>query len=319
VKRIRSPYSPNIRVRVWDRSYLVTLVQQFPQIGYKYFSDEGRSRAKYRKTPEQLYEENVSLLNRQGALIAQLTEEKNMRVRAERDAVWKDISFTAAHKMGNPVFAIETYLDPLEKRIHEQRSAEAVEVVGSIRNSVERAKGIVDQFKSLTRAQEINAVPTLLEPLIQDSCKIALANGVRCEVSCPPDVTVQADPERLAECCDELICNATHWLVSEPREIRVSVEGVDKVDLPQSLDSSRRYVLVHVVDTGPGVPLENKERIFDAFFTTREHGAGLGLAVVRRIVEGTGGLIREVGIPGQGANFEMFLPLAETDRDQPTR
>src|SRR5207237_1003104 len=51
----------SIRIRVWDREYLTSLVQQFPQIGFKYFSDEGRSRTKYRKTPEELYQETEEL------------------------------------------------------------------------------------------------------------------------------------------------------------------------------------------------------------------------------------------------------------------
>src|ERR1035438_9366531 len=57
--RREGPYPSMLRLRVWDRNYLTSLVQQFPQIGYKYFSDEGRAQTKYRKTPEELYQENV--------------------------------------------------------------------------------------------------------------------------------------------------------------------------------------------------------------------------------------------------------------------
>ena len=125
-----------VRLRLWDRSFLTNLVYQFPPIGFKYFSDEGRSRSKFRKTPEQLYEENLTLSR-------SLILEKDRRVRAERDAVWKDISFSAAHKMGNPIFAIETNLEPLVKRIVDGRREEAVEVVHDIQESIEKAKAIV--------------------------------------------------------------------------------------------------------------------------------------------------------------------------------
>src|SRR6185503_17550974 len=70
-----------IRLRVWDRSYLTSLVQQFPQIGYKYFSDEGRSPSKFRKSYEELYRDYVELANRQAETIAALEDEKNKRVR----------------------------------------------------------------------------------------------------------------------------------------------------------------------------------------------------------------------------------------------
>lgn len=99
-----------VRVRIWDRNYLTSLVHQFPLLGYKYFSDEARTRSKHRKTYEELYKENVTLTTKQANTLAALEKEKNRRVRAERDAIWKDISFSAAHKIGNPLFAIETIL-----------------------------------------------------------------------------------------------------------------------------------------------------------------------------------------------------------------
>ena len=156
----------NIRLRVWDQHYLTSLVQRYPHISYKYFSEEGRIRSKTRKTYEELYKEHSNLVVRQANLITDLEEEKNRRVRAERDSVWKDISFSAAHKIGNPIFAIETDLDPLLKRIREDRKPEAEEVVTNIRSSVEKAKAFVEQFKSLAKAQEISTVYSLLKPIL---------------------------------------------------------------------------------------------------------------------------------------------------------
>jgi signal transduction histidine kinase len=306
------PFPFGLRVRVWDRSYLTSLIQQFPQIGYKYFSDEARSRSKFRKTPEQLYQENVDLTIHLTTLVTDLEDEKNKRVRAERDSVWKDISFSAAHKIGNPIFAIETNLDPLIRRIDENRRDEANSVIADIRTSVEKAKGIVDQFKSLTRAQEISPIPTLLRPILDDACRAAQNRGVTCDIVCPPSIQVYGDPDRLAECFDELASNATHWLSGAERVITVNVAILSRDQVPTSLDTSKQYALIHFKDNGPGVPLELKTKIFDAFFTTRDHGTGLGLAVVRRIVEGHGGTILESGRPEFGADFEIYLPLVSS-------
>lgn len=299
----------NIRIRVWDRNYLTSLIHQFPQIGYKYFSDEGRSQSKYRKTPEEFYRENVDLTNRLTATIAALEEEKNRRVRAERDAVWKDISFSAAHKLGNPIFAIETILDPLQKRVEEQRTEDAVKVVARIRESIEKAKNIVDQFKSLARAQNIQRVTMPLRPILDDACQMARDQGIVCEVECPTNFNLIGDPDRLAECFDELVSNAAHWFDKPNKEIHILVSQPTTESLPQSIDTSQKYTLIQVRDSGSGVPLDNKEKIFNAFFTTRDQGTGLGLATVRRIIEGHEGYIFENGIPGQGANFEIYLPM----------
>lgn len=298
----------SIRLRVWNRGYLTHLVQQFPQIGYKYFSDEGRSQSKYRKTPEELYRENVVLTTRQGKLIADFNDEKSRRISAERDAAWKDISFTAAHKIGNPVFAIETNLDPLKRRISDGRTKDALDIIERIRLSVERAKGIVDQFKSLTRAQTIAPKPTLLKPLLEDACQTAQAQGVTCAIECPSDLRIEADPERLAECFDELASNALHWLSKPERKINIVVNPESPNPLPASLNPDRAYTSIHFIDTGSGVERKHKAMIFDPFFTTRDQGTGLGLAVVRRIIEGHGGEILECGMPREGADFAIFLP-----------
>ncbi|MGA7383551.1 MAG: ATP-binding protein [Methylocella sp.] len=311
--RPRRRYSPlgNLRFRIWDRNYLTGLVYQFPQIGFKYFSDEGRAQSKYRKTPEELYQENVDLTGRLTTTVAALNDEKNKRVRAERDAIWKDISFSAAHKMGNPIFAIETNLDPLRRRIGDGRVGEAVEVVQRIRNSVEKAKGIVAQFKSLTIAQKIRSVPTRLRALLEEACSVAAAEGVVCSIECPPELHILGDPERLGECFDELVSNAMHWFDKAERKITITVSQPGSNVLADQLDSATTYALIHFHDNGVGVPLENKSKIFDAFFSTYHHGTGLGLALVRRIVEGHGGAVSECGLPGEGADFEIYLPLAD--------
>jgi len=309
----RESYGYNIRLRIWDQAYLTSLVRQYPQIGYKYFSDEGRIRSKTRKSYEELYKENSLLTDRQAELINKLEEEKNKRIRAERDSVWKDISFSAAHKIGNPIFAIETDLDPLLKRVREQRTAEAEEVVANIRSSVEKAKAFVEQFKSLSRSQEIKPVSTELLPILEDARHFLCNTDIDCRIECPPGLTVLADPEKLAECFDELIANAKHWFDKQEKNIQLKVVHPIPGPLPDFLDSDKKYTLVHVIDNGSGIPVPNKQKIFDAFFTTFDHGTGLGLALVRRIIDGHGGGIIETGIPGQGADFEMYLPVPLDD------
>jgi signal transduction histidine kinase len=308
--RLRKRGGPiNLRLRIWDRNYLTSLVYQFPQIGFKYFSDEGRSRSKYRKTPEELYRETVELNQRLTTTLAALRDETDKRIRAERDAVWKDISLSAAHKIGNPIFAIETNLDPLQKRVVEGRTSDAVTVVKAIRSSIEKAKGIIEQFTSLTKAQELSLGSVKLLPLIEESCDIADANLVRCEIKCPPDVALYADVDRIGEVFDELMRNALNWLDKDSKLITIKAKVKDVESLPAAADPNLDYAIVSFADNGVGVPLENKSKIFDAFFTTHQHGTGLGLALVRRIVEAHRGAILEQGVPGEGADFQIYLPL----------
>jgi len=132
-------------------------------------------------------------------------------------------------------------------------------------------------------------------------------------------VRIEGDPDRLAECFDELVSNSLRWLDKPEKKIQVFVTQPAPQPLPQSLDTSKQYTLIHFKDNGPGVPLENKIKIFDAFFSTRHHGTGLGLAVVRRIIEGHGGIILESGRPGEGADFEIYLPHSVETAGVPTQ
>lgn len=310
-RRMRRGGSSNVRLRGWDQTYLTSLIHQFPQIGYKYFSDEGRLRSRTRMSYEDLYRENSQITNRLTTLVTELEDEKQRRITAERDAVWKDISFSAAHKIGNPIFAVETDLDPLLKRIRESRTGEAIEVVDNIRSAVEKAKSFVEQFKSLAKAQQIKVAPVSLRTIIEDAFQLICNQDVVCQVECPAELKILGDVERLSECFDELVANAIHWFDKPEKIIRVKVTVPPAEALPNILLAGRQYALIHFADNGKGIPLANKNKVFDAFFTTYQHGTGLGLALVRRIIEGHDGVISETGIPGEGADFEIYLPLSE--------
>ncbi len=299
----RSPYT--LRVRLWDRQQLASLIQQHPQIAYKYFSEDAPAWSKHRKTLEELYKENVELTKQLQATTVALK-------RAERDAVWKDVAFKAAHKLGNPIFALETDLQSIKRRL-KTRPNEALRVAVEMGSSIEKAKTIIEQFKSLTRAQEISVRPVDLVPLIKGASHVAEEKGVQVGILAPEKpLHALADPVRMTECFDELFANALHWLDKAEKRIDVAIDAPKREDLPPALDGAKEYVRIVFRDNGCGVPLGKKDEIFAPFYTTYTHGTGLGLSLVQRVIEGHGGLIRETGRPGEGATFEVYLPQAAT-------
>jgi len=313
IKDSRYPFT--VRVRWWDPPYLTNLIQQYPQIAYKYFSEEGRIRSKYRKTPEELYKENVILTERLQVTLNTLEEEKKKRFIAERDAAWKDVAFKAAHKLGNPIDAVDTFLQSLKKRLQNNRCDEAINIANEIQTSIEEAKSVIVQFKSLAKAQEINPRAVDLLPLIQHSCKTAKENGVAVNIqaieNCPQ---VMIDPNRMTECFSELVTNSLHWFDKPEKNITVDIVKLSKKELPEILDKMQGYLKIIFKDNGIGIPLENKEKIFAPFFSTYPHGTGLGLSMVKSIIEGHGGVIYENGKPKEGATFEIFLPIAKNTK-----
>lgn len=127
---------------------------------------------------------------------------------------------------------------------------------------------------------------------------------------------VMFDPEKMAECFNELVSNALHWFDKSDKKIIVKIEKISKIDLPEGLNKEQQYLKVDFEDNGCGVPFEKKEKIFAPFYTTDPHGTGLGLSLVKWIIEVHGGQIREIGKPGEGANFEMYLPLAKKREEE---
>jgi signal transduction histidine kinase len=115
------------------------------------------------------------------------------------------------------------------------------------------------------------------------------------------------DGDQIEQALGELIENAVHHT---PAGGRVTVEA--KASAPEEGGG----VQITVMDTGPGVPDKDKERIFTPFISARPGGSGLGLAIVRQIVENHGGTIRETGTAGEGARFEIVLP-EETSEETP--
>jgi signal transduction histidine kinase len=223
--------------------------------------------------------------------------------------VWKELSFTAAHKLGNPVFALETDLQALKRRL--QQDSDALLIADEMGSSLEKAKVIIEQFKSLTKAQEISPRPVQIGPLLQAACRVAKENGVQVIVEAPDVIPpVLADPNRITECFDELVANALHWFDKPERKITIVVEILKGKEIPDGLERSRGYLRIRFGDNGCGVSPDNKQKAFAPFFTTHPHGTGLGLALVERIITGHGGIIRENGRLGEGATFEIYLPAA---------
>lgn len=196
----------------------------------------------------------------------------------------------------------------MRRRVEENRKQESLDVLKDIEGSVEATKAIINQFKSLSRAQQNRFAAMPLDAALHRSCAVAKANGIDCNVTCRHGLTVIADPQHFAECLDELVANSMKWLTKEPRKISITARDARPDEVPDALESDRPYAVIHYEDNGPGIAAEHKDKIFDLFYTTHPEGTGLGLALVRRIIEGHSGIINEVGVPGKGVHFVMLVP-----------
>lgn len=217
-----------------------------------------------------------------------------------RDRQLKMMLAGVAHEVRNPIGGIELFAGLLDEQLQGQiNPAEARAHLGRIRGEVQYLKRIVEDFLAFARERTIVKAPLGTEELVDSSVEItgpdAEKHGVKLQVQ-REAATLEADSTLLVAATVNLIKNAIQ--ASEAGSV-VEVGG-RRVD--------RRYE-IEVKDHGSGIPAELQGRVFEPFFTTRERGSGLGLALAQKIVRAHGGEIRFQSAPGSTV-FRIHLPLA---------
>ena len=259
-----------------------------------------RERGRQLAETAQVLEESNRQLQRQQEQI--LASEGQLR-RAERLSAIGELAAVLAHEVRNPLGSIRGSAEILRDDFPPgHRKHEFLEIL--IRET-ERLNRVVEEFLQLSRPQpvqleeldlreELATIVTLLSVEAQQ-------RGVRLDLAAGQPGPVPGDRGKLRQVFLNLIMNG---LQATPAGGRVSIAAAPREasgELPAG-------VAVEIRDTGPGIPAEARERIFEPFFTTKEGGTGLGLPVVRRIVEAHGGRIEVTSTTGQGTCFTVLLP-----------
>jgi len=244
-------------------------------------------------------------------------------LRSERMAAWGELSAKSAHMIGNRTFAIKGDLNELKYLLtkclepqalaHQNMNQEVSALVGSIERGVYRLEEILREFRDFVMATQLTLRPTDIAALVQETVTETFPkrSPVQLVTEYAPDLPlVRCDGEKLKRAFGELIENAVSFM-PEGGTLTVRVDAIAPAEGPTfvRLSPSRAYVQITFADAGPGVPEEMKEKIFTPFFSSRVKGMGLGLSIVKGIVDAHHGKIRETGEPGQGAQFLIFLPV----------
>jgi CheY-like chemotaxis protein/anti-sigma regulatory factor (Ser/Thr protein kinase) len=125
-----------------------------------------------------------------------------------------------------------------------------------------------------------------------------------CEFSLPDDLwPVEADEGQLRQAIQNLAINAVQAM---PGGGTLTIGAMNAF----SLTEAKRYVEISVADTGVGIPAKHLQKIFDPYYTTKQHGSGLGLAICHSIITKHGGTVRVVSTPGEGSTFTVRLPAS---------
>ncbi len=253
-----------------------------------------------------------------GAVI--VIEDLTELIEAQRRAAWSEVARRMAHEIKNPLTPIRLSAERLAKnllgegrpengksaRLNERQAELVRECTVMIGAEVATLQRMVDEFSNFARLPKASMETASLNVVVINSLKLYddRLNGVRLTTRLAPQLPfVMIDCEQIKRALVNLIDNAAEAMAEVSGDLRITV-------ITREVPERRTLELI-VADTGPGIPPEDRERIFEPYFSTRKRGTGLGLAIVSRIVAEHQGRIRVQENSPRGARFIIELPTYE--------
>jgi len=187
----------------------------------------------------------------------------------------------------------ETPQSPRERR--------ALERITRLQNECTRLVEVSNDFLRFTRVTDLTLRPydlrKVLEELVDFFEPMARSSNVRVNVFLPADMPpVHLDPDLMKQALLNLLLNAQQ-----------AMPGGGELTLLAAAEGP--WLVLHVIDTGPGIPPEAMENLFKPFFSTKPGGSGLGLPTARKVLEAHGGFLDVQSQPGRGTCFTLRLPI----------
>jgi two-component system, NtrC family, sensor kinase len=249
------------------------------------------------------HDEIGELVREFDVMAAAIQEREQRLIRSERLATVGRMASQITHEVRNPLASIGLYAELLGDEIADETGAEARRLLASIASEVDRLTEITENYLRFARfpqakleREDLGAVAAAV--LEFSRAELAQA-GIALEVEVASDLPeIAADESQLRQALLNLVRNAREAMASGGR-LRVTV------DAPEG---SARQVRLRLSDSGAGIPEADRAKIFDPFFSTKEKGTGLGLALVQQIVAEHGGRIDVDSEIGKGTTLTLTFP-----------
>lgn len=243
--------------------------------------------------------------------VEQMEERERLR---DRLAAVGEMAAVMAHEIKNPLAGIEVLAGLVRRKTPDNPDAQAL--VADIISEAKMANAIVQQVLDFVRPVRLQVEHTRVADAIQSALALAESQSRRgnavVRVALPDSLPpIRADQNQLTQVFANLVINAFQALEGKG-EVRIAAREALTADdgaLVPDTQHAVPSVVIDVIDTGPGIPADRVEKIFQPFFTTKPQGSGLGLAIVRKIVDAHEGRIDLA--PGEGGTrFRVTLPIA---------
>jgi signal transduction histidine kinase len=228
--------------------------------------------------------------------------------RAERLAALGQLSAGLAHEIRNPLGVIKGSADMLSRKVSGSEPL-VVELAGYISSEVNRLNALVVRFLDFARPSKLELCPQRITEIVERALDAATASvpnsGAKIERQYSTNLPeVPADPQLCEQVFVNLITNGLQAMQAQDG----ASEKTLRLSIAPEVSKGEPGVGVIVEDSGPGVPPELREQIFNPFFTSKKDVVGLGLSIVAKIMDDHRGTIRLDDNTSRGARFHLFFP-----------
>jgi two-component system nitrogen regulation sensor histidine kinase NtrY len=225
-------------------------------------------------------------------------------IKAQRMAAWREVARRIAHEIKNPLTPIQLSAQRLRKRYLEKLQPDGTvfdECTRTIVKQVEELKGMVNEFSNFARMPASQPTPNHLNEIIEET--LALFQGFQKQVHfefVPSKLPVlNVDRDQMKRVMINLVKNSL-----------AAIENGGEIRIQTSYNPKLQTVHLEVSDDGCGIPDEDKERLFEPYFSTKKSGTGLGLTIVNAIISDHNGYIRVRDNKPKGTTFLIELPVS---------
>lgn len=225
-------------------------------------------------------------------------------IKAQKIAAWKEVAQRVAHEIKNPLTPIQLSSERIIRNLEKSDAENSSVIEESAKTIVEEArtiKSLVDEFSNFARMPSLSLQETDIHALIQQTISLFrnIFNDVEIETQFSPDVPsqIKVDPEQMKRMFINLMDNAID-----------AMNKKGKVLFQTSYDQDQQVLKIEISDSGPGINLMDKDKLFLPHFSTKKKGTGLGLAIVNQVIEEHNGSIDVENTHPRGAKFTLQIP-----------
>jgi signal transduction histidine kinase len=270
------------------------------------------ARGDYKQRADETSPDEIGALGKEfNAMAAALDEREQRLIRSERLAAVGKIAAQITHEVRNPLSSIGLNAEMLEEEVGSLEGSptqveEAKQLARAIVKEVDRLTDITEEYLRFARLprpklerEDLRQIVASLITFLRGELD---ARGIRVELDAPANLPpIAADEHQLRQALLNLLRNAGEAMAGGGRL---------QLSMCAPSDNHGKFVELKICDSGQGIAPEHLAKIFDPFFSTKEHGTGLGLALTQQIVVEHGGTIEVQSQPGQGTTFTVRLPAA---------